>query len=148
MLARGGVHLELPSELASFPMGLQSDSHLLQTVHRLTCNQLQIRLSNDDIISRHISSPLVVASQFFIGIDTLTRGTYRSPGTRRSPMSTPSSKGSSVRTIHWMLSMPGVFTRETRMIRAAARTAIFFLKILPMLPSRPVDWVTKAPVHT
>jgi hypothetical protein len=34
----------------------------------------------------------------------------------------------------------------TRPIRAAARTAIFFLKLLPMLPSRPVDWVTKPPV--
>jgi hypothetical protein len=31
-------------------------------------------------------------------------------------------------------------------ILAAARTATFFLKVLPMLPSRPVDWVTPAPV--
>jgi dipeptidyl aminopeptidase/acylaminoacyl peptidase len=31
-------------------------------------------------------------------------------------------------------------------IRAAARTATFFLKVLPMLPSRPVDWVTRTPV--
>lgn len=31
-------------------------------------------------------------------------------------------------------------------IRAAARTATFFLKVLPMLPSRPIDWVTAAPV--
>lgn len=31
-------------------------------------------------------------------------------------------------------------------IRAATRTAIFFLKVLPMLPSRPVDWVTATPV--
>lgn len=30
-------------------------------------------------------------------------------------------------------------------IRAATRTGIFFLKLLPMLPSRPVDWVTKPP---
>jgi hypothetical protein len=30
-------------------------------------------------------------------------------------------------------------------LRAAARTTIFFLKCLPMLPSRPVDWVTAAP---
>ena len=34
----------------------------------------------------------------------------------------------------------------TRPIRAAARTAAFFLKVLPMLPSRPVDWVTRPPV--
>lgn len=31
-------------------------------------------------------------------------------------------------------------------VRAAARTAAFFLKVLPMLPSRPVDWVTASPV--
>lgn len=35
------------------------------------------------------------------------------------------------------------FTRATHPIRAVARTAIFFLKVFPMLPSRPVDWVTK-----
>lgn len=38
------------------------------------------------------------------------------------------------------------FTRTTQPIRAAARTAIFFLKVFPMLPSRPIDWVTKTPV--
>lgn len=31
-------------------------------------------------------------------------------------------------------------------ITAIAKTAIFFLKVFPMLPSRPVDWVTKTPV--
>lgn len=39
-----------------------------------------------------------------------------------------------------------IFTRSTRPIRAAARTAIFFLKLLPMLPSRPLDWVTTPPL--
>lgn len=39
-----------------------------------------------------------------------------------------------------------VFTRATQPIRAAARAAVFFLKVFPMLPSRPVDWVTKPPV--
>lgn len=34
----------------------------------------------------------------------------------------------------------------TRPVRAAAKAAIFFLKVFPMLPSRPVDWVTKTPV--
>ena len=29
---------------------------------------------------------------------------------------------------------------------AAARTTVFFLKVLPMLPSKPVDWVTPAPL--
>jgi dienelactone hydrolase len=39
-----------------------------------------------------------------------------------------------------------VFSRATRPIRAVAKAAVFFLKVFPMLPSRPVDWVTKAPV--
>jgi dienelactone hydrolase len=38
------------------------------------------------------------------------------------------------------------FSRATRPIRAVAKAAIFFLKVFPMLPSRPVDWVTKPPV--
>lgn len=42
--------------------------------------------------------------------------------------------------------MTPVFTGPTRSIRAAAKTAVFFLKVLPMLPSRPVDWLTTAPV--
>jgi dienelactone hydrolase len=39
-----------------------------------------------------------------------------------------------------------VFTCATRPIRAAAKTAAFFLKVLPMLPSTPVNWVTSPPV--
>ena len=39
-----------------------------------------------------------------------------------------------------------VFTRTTRAIRTVTKAAIFFLKVFPMLPSRPVDWVTKPPV--
>jgi dienelactone hydrolase len=31
-------------------------------------------------------------------------------------------------------------------IRAVAKSAVFLLKVFPMLPSRPVDWVTPAPV--
>jgi hypothetical protein len=38
-----------------------------------------------------------------------------------------------------------VFTRATQTIRAVTKAAIFFLKVFPMLPSRPVDWVTKPP---
>jgi hypothetical protein len=45
-----------------------------------------------------------------------------------------------------VIRMIHVFTRATRPIRAAAKTAIFFLKVFPMLPSRPVDWVTRPPV--
>jgi hypothetical protein len=41
--------------------------------------------------------------------------------------------------------MLNVFTRATRTIRAVAKAAIFFLKVFPMLPSRPIDWVTKTP---
>jgi hypothetical protein len=36
--------------------------------------------------------------------------------------------------------------RATRPIRVVSRAAVFFLKVFPMLPSRPVDWVTKSPV--
>jgi hypothetical protein len=39
-----------------------------------------------------------------------------------------------------------VFTRTTRPIRAVAKAATFFLKVFPMLPSRPVDWMMKAPM--
>jgi hypothetical protein len=47
---------------------------------------------------------------------------------------------------HLTLGALHLFTRATRPIRAVARAAIFFLKVFPMLPSRPVDWVTKEPV--
>src|SRR5438445_1935326 len=53
---------------------------------------------------------------------------------------------SSARIDHRMPTMLHVFTRATRPIRAVTRAAIFFLKVFPMLPSRPVDWVTKPPV--
>ena len=39
-----------------------------------------------------------------------------------------------------------LFARVTLPIRAAAKAATFFLKVFPMLPSQPVDWVTKPPV--
>lgn len=38
------------------------------------------------------------------------------------------------------------FNRTYRSLRAIARAAVFFLKVFPMLPSRPVDWVTQTPV--
>jgi hypothetical protein len=47
---------------------------------------------------------------------------------------------------HRMPSPIQVFRRATRPIRAAAKTAVFFLKVLPMLPSKPVNWVTSTPV--
>jgi dienelactone hydrolase len=39
-----------------------------------------------------------------------------------------------------------IFARATLPLRAAAKAATFFLKVFPMLPSQPVDWVTKPPV--
>jgi len=36
-------------------------------------------------------------------------------------------------------------SRATLGLRAAAKTTVFFLKVFPMLPSRPVDWVTPSP---
>jgi hypothetical protein len=39
-----------------------------------------------------------------------------------------------------------LFTRPMRTIRSVAKAMIFFLKVFPMLPSRPVDWVTKPSV--
>jgi dipeptidyl aminopeptidase/acylaminoacyl peptidase len=38
-----------------------------------------------------------------------------------------------------------LYKHVTRPVRAIARTMVFFLKIFPMLPSRPVDWVTPSP---
>jgi hypothetical protein len=42
--------------------------------------------------------------------------------------------------------MNPILNRANLSLRAAARVAVFFLKVFPMLPSRPVDWVTKPPV--
>lgn len=51
-----------------------------------------------------------------------------------------------VRAVHGKRDVIHVFTAATRPIRAVARAAVFFLKVFPMLPSRPIDWVTKPPV--
>jgi hypothetical protein len=50
------------------------------------------------------------------------------------------------RAVHRMPGVIQVFRRATRAIRATTKTAIFFLKVFPMLPSRPLDWVTSPPV--
>lgn len=39
-----------------------------------------------------------------------------------------------------------LLARALQPVRALGRSIVFFLKVFPMLPSRPVDWVTKAPV--
>src|SRR6266436_1827894 len=68
--------------------------------------------------------------------------------TRRFRMatSTSSPKASTARVDHRLPNMLHVFTRATRSIRAVAKTTIFFLNVFPMLPSGPVDRVTKPPV--
>ena len=45
-----------------------------------------------------------------------------------------------------MLDIRHIMRHTTKPIRAVAKAAIFFLKVFPMLPSHPVDWVTKTPV--
>ena len=39
-----------------------------------------------------------------------------------------------------------ILTSAAGPLSAVAKAAVFFLKVFPMLPSRPVDWVTKPPV--
>ena len=53
--------------------------------------------------------------------------------------STSPRKVSSARLDHRTPNMLHVFTHVMRPIRAVAKTTIFFLKVFPMLPSRPVD---------
>src|SRR5437763_3427008 len=60
--------------------------------------------------------------------------------------STSTTPVATARIDHRLLGMIHVFTSTTQSIRAVAKAAIFFLKVFPMLPSRPVDWVTKPPV--
>jgi hypothetical protein len=60
--------------------------------------------------------------------------------------STSPLEASSTRIDDRMANIPNVFTRMTRPIHAWAKAAIFFLKVFPMLPSRPVDWVTVPPL--
>jgi hypothetical protein len=42
--------------------------------------------------------------------------------------------------------MPDMLTGFTRTARAWTRMAVFLLKVFPMLPSKPVDWVTRKPL--
>jgi dienelactone hydrolase len=55
-------------------------------------------------------------------------------------------KTSSIRTDYRAKKQANVFYSAIRHTSAMARTAVFFLKVFPMLPSRPIDWVTKTPV--
>jgi dipeptidyl aminopeptidase/acylaminoacyl peptidase len=57
-----------------------------------------------------------------------------------------SSRVSTARTDHQLAKMLYPFHRATRPIRVVAKATTFFLKVFPMLPSQPIDWVTKPPV--
>ena len=46
---------------------------------------------------------------------------------------------------HWIPNIGDAITRATRPIRAVTKAVIFFIKVFPMLPSRPIDWVTRTP---
>lgn len=48
--------------------------------------------------------------------------------------------------VRWTSMIASRFTPARRSLRALRRTAIFFLKVFPMLPSRPVDWLTAPPL--
>jgi len=45
-----------------------------------------------------------------------------------------------------MSNMLHCLTNATRPIRAVTKATVFFFKVFPMLPSRPINWVTKTPM--
>lgn len=53
---------------------------------------------------------------------------------------------SSTKSDHRIRNYLQTFNRAMRPIRAVAKAGVFLLKVFPMLPSRPVDWVTETPV--
>lgn len=63
-------------------------------------------------------------------------------------MTTSSSdlKASSGRLDYGTQKLVHAYRRATAPVRAVANAAIFFLKVFPMLPSAPIDWVTKPPL--
>jgi dipeptidyl aminopeptidase/acylaminoacyl peptidase len=60
--------------------------------------------------------------------------------------STPPARVPSARVARHRPTLLHSFTRATQPLRALARATIFFLKVFPMLPSRPIDWVTRPPL--
>jgi hypothetical protein len=60
--------------------------------------------------------------------------------------STPSTQAPFVGAEQQMLDRFHRFRNAAQSLRALGRAAVFFLKVFPMLPSRPVDWVTKPPL--
>ena len=55
-------------------------------------------------------------------------------------------RASSAKLDHRTPNIQALFKRATRPIRAMTKAAIFFIKVFPMLPSQPLDWITKPPV--
>jgi len=55
-------------------------------------------------------------------------------------------KISSAKIKHSKRNMFHAFNHVMGSLHAVSKTAIFFLKVFPMLPSKPVDWVTQSPV--
>lgn len=64
-----------------------------------------------------------------------------------TPTSTPTSSPapSATSSDRKARSLRGLFAQGVAPVRATAMATTFFLKVFPMLPSRPLDWVTKPP---
>lgn len=63
-----------------------------------------------------------------------------------SRLSSAAVKAPSVGADRHKFSVHSMLKRAAKPIQAAARATVFFLKVFPMLPSRPIDWVTKTPI--
>lgn len=59
---------------------------------------------------------------------------------------TSAQKIPSIKMDQLMQTFTDAFASATRPIRAFTSAAVFFLKVFPMIPSRPVDWITRTPV--
>ncbi len=60
-----------------------------------------------------------------------------------APVPSPAAQGGPPREAEGVVSRGG---REHGILRAVASSVVFFIRAFPMLPSRPVDWLTKPPV--
>lgn len=62
------------------------------------------------------------------------------------PASVPPARATPVGGDRRIPKQPGPIPRMVRPIRAFSRAVVFFLKVFPMIPSRPIDWVTTTPM--
>jgi len=69
----------------------------------------------------------------------MTTGVARRPALPAAP-----GPPAPLRRVAW--SVAHACTTAARSTRAVWKSAVFLLKVFPMLPSRPIDWVTPAPV--